>query len=122
MSRPKQRQINESILQCYIIEEGQEEVVFNIFKRINTGGLILSPQEIRHVMHQDVAEYLKRLAESEEFKAATANKISSRRMLDRDFVNRFLAFYLLDYKNDFAYEGDLDSLMNQALDKLEKTA
>ena len=37
LSRPKQRQIIESILQCYIIEEGQEEVVFNIFKRINKG-------------------------------------------------------------------------------------
>ena len=69
-------------------------------------------------MHQYVAKVLKRLAESKEFTAATANKISPKRMLDRDFVNRFLAFYLLDYKSDSDYEGDLDLFMNKALDKL----
>lgn len=118
LDRPLQRQINETSLQCYIVEEGEPDVKFNIFKRINTGGLTLSDQEIRHAMHQDVAGYLKKLAESSEFVDATRGKISQERMQDRDFVNRFLAFYLFNYETDYSYDEDLDSFMNRALDKL----
>lgn len=73
-------------------------------------------------MHQDVAGYLEQLAKSEEFKTATAGKVRTKRMLDRDFVNRFLAFYLLNYRDDSAYKGDLDLFMNKALDKLGEIA
>jgi len=118
LDRPQQRQINETILQCHIIEEGDDDAIFNIFKRINTGGLSLSDQEIRHAMHQDVAEYLKSLAESKEFIVATRGKVSPERMLDRDFVNRFLAFYLFNQETDYTYDDDLDSFMNRTLDKV----
>jgi len=104
--RPQQRQINETQLQCYVLEEGEENVKFNIFKRINTGGLTLSSQEIRHAMHQDVADFLQKLAESKEFLQATDKKISPDRMQDRDFVNRFIAFYLLDYDIEYTKEDD----------------
>lgn len=118
LDRPLQRQINETSLQCYVVEEGEPDVKFNIFKRINTGGLNLSDQEIRHAMHQDVAQYLKKLSESKEFIEATRGKVSPERMLDRDFINRFLAFYLFNYENDYNYDEDLDSFMNRALDLL----
>lgn len=117
LDRPQQRQINETSLQCHILEEGDRDVKFNIFKRINTGGLNLSDQEIRHAMHQNVAEHLKQLAESSEFIEATRGKISTERMLDRDFINRFLAFYLFDFETDYTYEDDLDTFMNRSLDK-----
>ena len=118
--RPQQRQINETQLQCYVLEEGEENVKFNIFKRINTGGLTLSSQEIRHAMHQDVAGFLQNLSETKEFIKATGGKISQDRMQDRDFVNRFIAFYLLDYNTEYAKEDDLDTFMNKALVKLAK--
>src|SRR5690554_5967784 len=118
LDRPLQRQINETELQCYVLEKGDPDVKFNIFKRINTGGLNLSDQEIRHAMHQDVAPFLKKLAESKEFVEATRKKVSPERMLDRDFVNRFIAFYILDYESEYKYEEDLDTYMNKALDKL----
>lgn len=118
--RPQQRQINETQLQCYVLEEGEENVKFNIFKRINTGGMTLSSQEIRHAMHQNVAYFLQRLAESKEFIEATRNKIDVERMQDRDFINRFLAFYLLDYNTEYLKEDDLDSFMNKSLEKLSK--
>jgi len=118
LDRPQQRQINETQLQCYVLEEGEENVKFNIFKRINTGGLTLSSQEIRHAMHQNVADFLKKMAESKEFLQATGKKISSNRMEDRDFVNRFLAFYLLEYETKYSKDDDLDSFMNKALVKL----
>lgn len=118
LERSLQRQINETSLQCYVLEKGDPDVKFNIFKRINTGGLNLSDQEIRHAMHQDVSNFLQELAESEEFLKATRKKIKTERMLDRDFVNRFIAFYLLDYEKDYKYEEDLDTFLNKGLDRL----
>src|ERR1035437_5393227 len=103
--RPQQRQINETQLQCYVLEEGEENVKFNIFKRINTGGMTLSSQEIRHAMHQNVSIFLKDLAESNEFLDATQKKVETERMQDRDFINRFLAFYILDYSKEYNKEA-----------------
>src|ERR1035437_447937 len=118
--RPQQRQINETQLQCYVLEEGEENVKFNIFKRINTGGMTLSSQEIRHAMHQNVSIFLKDLAESNEFLDATQKKVETERMQDRDFINRFLAFYILDYSKEYKKEDDLDTFMNRSLEKLSK--
>lgn len=122
LDRPMQRQINETQLQCYVIEEGTEEnVKFNMFKRINTGGLVLSAQEIRHAMHQGIpADFVKELAELPAFIKATNKKISVDRMLDRDFINRFLAFYLFDYDKDYTYNDELDSFMNRTMVKVGK--
>ena len=118
LKRHHQRQILETSLQCYILEGSEDNVKFNIFKRINTGGLNLSNQEIRHAMHQDVANFLKTLAESKEFLDATEKRISPERMLDREFVNRFLAFYIFDHKEEYTPQDDLDTFMNRALDKV----
>ena len=114
LDRPQQRQINETSLQCYILDEGDKDVKFNIFKRINTGGLNLSDQEIRHAMFQKVAKFLETLAESFEFTSATQNRIPKERMLDREFVNRFLAFHILPIE-EYTKKDDLDSFMNRAL-------
>ncbi len=89
------------------------DVKFNIFKRINTGGLILEPQEIRHALFQGKpAVFIAELGKNNEFIKATNNKIKTHRMLDRDFANRFLGFYLFGYKN---YTPDLDTFMSKAM-------
>jgi hypothetical protein len=101
MKRSLLRDIEETEIIVYLIEEGTPpEVKFNIFKRINTGGLPLSTQEIRHALYQGKAtKLLAKLADSEEFKKATDNSISNERMEDREFVLRFLAFLLTDRSN-----------------------
>lgn len=92
-------------------------VKLNIFRRLNTGGLPLSMQEIRHAMHSDgSAQLLKKWASSNDFKSATQKKVSARRMGDREFVNRFLAFYLLGVE---AYRG-MDVFLEESLLKIDK--
>lgn len=93
--------ILESTFQFTIINPGtHEEVKRNIFKRINTGGLPLSAQEIRNALYTGPAtELLKELSESEAFRNATCNSIRAKRMEDQELVLRFIAFLLRPYTN-----------------------
>jgi hypothetical protein len=119
LSEDLQRVIEEAQVVIYKIMPGTPtDVKFNIFKRINTGGLILEPQEIRHALFQGrPATFIYELSNLKEFKEATGYKIKANRMLDRDFVNRFLGFYMLGVENygskEFGY--DLDSFMSKAM-------
>ena len=95
IDRRYQRRLEETQLTVYIIEKGTPpEVKFNIFKRINTGGLSLSPQELRHALNPGKSgHFLTELASSNEFKeivGLTDAKIM--RMVDREFVLGFIAF------------------------------
>lgn len=119
LPRSLQRQIEETQITAYIINDGTpEEVKFNIFQRINTGGLTLNSQEIRHALNQGVpATFVAEMANLEEFKKATDGAINPKRMLDREFVTRFLAFYLHPY---YEYVPDLDNYMNAAMSELKK--
>ncbi|MDY0058775.1 MAG: DUF262 domain-containing protein [Myxococcota bacterium] len=90
------RRILETQLTAFLIEKGTpDEVKYNIFKRINTGGLPLSQQEIRHALNRGPArDMIATLASSKEFIDATANGVSQERMQDRALVLRFMAFVL----------------------------
>ena len=114
-----QRTIEESQVVIYKILPGTPaDVKFNIFKRINTGGLILESQEIRHALFQGKpAAFITELAQVDAFKEATGHKIKTHRMLDRDFANRFLSFFLLGVNNygTKEYGQDLDTFMSKAM-------
>jgi len=119
LPRSLQRQLEEAEVTAYIINPGTpDEVKFNIFRRVNTGGLIMEPQEIRHAMNQGIpAVYVKELAQTKEFLDATQGAINPDRMLDREFVTRFISFYIKDYKN---YIPDLDTFMNTGMSEIKK--
>ena len=115
LPRNFQRRIVEEQVTVYLIEKGTPpEVKFNIFRRINTGGLPLSAQEIRHALNQGpVTEYLAQLADSQEFKSATNYGIRDDRMADRECVLRYFAFLLtpyIDYKSK-----NFDSFLNDTM-------
>jgi len=122
LSEDLQRVIEESQVVIYKIMPGTpSDVKFNIFKRINTGGLTLESQEIRHALFQGIpSDFITKLARTKEFLDATAKKIATHRMLDRDFANRFLGFYLLGYENYGTKEfgQDLDTYMSKAMASL----
>lgn len=118
LPRNYRRMIEETEIVAYIINPGTPaDVKFNIFKRINTGGLVLEPQEIRHALNQGIpSKFVAQLAQLESFKEATQNVIATDRMLDREFVTRFLAFYLNGSKG---YKPDLDTFMTSSMGQLK---
>lgn len=71
-----------------------DEVKFDVFRRINTGGSPLTAQEIRHCMSRAKSrDLLKSLINLPSFKQATDYAFHhERRMADREVVLRFLAF------------------------------
>ena len=115
LPRNLQRRIMETQVIVYLIEKGTPpEVKFNIFRRINTGGIPLSPQEIRHALNQGKStELLKELAKSSSFLKATAFSIPKSRMEDREFILRFFAFKIVSYTkyNEQEFDSFLSNVM-----------
>ncbi|VEN73419.1 conserved hypothetical protein [Candidatus Desulfarcum epimagneticum] len=117
LPRTLKRTIDSTQVTAYIIKPGTpDQVKYNIFKRINTGGLVLTSQEIRHALNQGIPSGLVAdLAGLDAFKLATGNKIASSRMLDREFVTRFVAFYIHSPEE---YVPDLDSFLNRSMARI----
>ena len=105
-------------------------VKFDVFRRINTGGSPLSPQEIRHCMSETRSrEFLKELVSDQSFITATGGALRNHpRMADREVALRFVAFRLFT-ADEYAKYGSfneflgfvtkrLDDPGNESLDRL----
>ncbi|HIF9383495.1 TPA: DUF262 domain-containing protein [Photobacterium damselae] len=111
-----QAKLEDYQLNVYIIQPPTPEYVkFNIFERVNRGGMNLNKQEMRHALYQGKStELIKELAESIEFKSATGRGVNSERMRDRYLVLRFVAFYLYILEklpSNLKYRSDIDSFL-----------
>ena len=117
LPRALQRRIEETNLNAYLVNPSTpKNVKFNIFKRINTGGLILEPQEIRNALYQGQASmFLLKMSQSTEFRKATDYSIKPDRMLDREFCLRFVCFTQLDVEKEYTV---LDEFLNKGMEYL----
>ena len=96
------RRIKETNIVAYIVKGGTPaNVKYHIFKRINTGGLELKPQEIRHALYQGPATDLcKKFAKFSEFQMATTYSIKDDRMMVQKEAD-----------NGKTYEGQMQILL-----------
>ena len=120
LPRDLQRRLLETEVPVYLVNPGTpKDVIFNIFQRINTGGISLKPQEIRNALnHGTPADLMiKKLAASKAFKRVTGEAVSPQRMEDQYIITRFIAFYLTDYQN---YTPELEKFLNINIAKLNK--
>ena len=109
--------IEETMLAVNILDERCPQMVkFDVFRRVNTGGVPLNPQEIRNIMAKsEVRILLKEMANSNEFAEATNLKVKDTRMGAQELCLRYLSI-LLNYdwenkelKNYFGLLKTMDS-------------
>jgi Protein of unknown function DUF262 len=122
------RRFNQTQIVVHVIDASSPyELKFNIFKRINTGGTRLEPQEIRHCMAKKRArDLLENLVKVADFANAT-RLAKATRMEDRELALRFVAFRRLvgdggieKYHPEERFEDFLNGAMRD-LDDINKT-
>lgn len=100
------------------------QVKFDLFRRINTGGVSLNAQEIRNSIAKPIVRnFLKNLAHCQEFKMATKSSVNDNRMAAQELILRYVAFYrayhfenkTLDYTR-----SDLEIFLDQAFEQLNR--
>lgn len=124
LERRYQRRILETQVKVYLIEKGTPvEVKYNIFKRINTGGVPLSTQELRHALNPGKSsKFLLKLAGTKEFeRVIKLSESKKKRMDDREFILGFLSFKLTNYK-DYYKDGSRDSFLSKGLSKVNNSS
>lgn len=106
-------------LTFYIIDPKVPETVrLDIFERVNLG-VPLSRQQMRNCLYQGPATaFLKKAAHTALFLDTTAEGFRSKDMRDREAINRYCAFRLLDYRED--YKGDIDDFLATVLKRLNQ--
>jgi hypothetical protein len=115
LHRNYQRRIDECPVTLFLIQPGTpEKVKYSIFRRINTGGLVLTDQEIRNAMAKpEIRDYLKRLAKDEYLIKTVGDQ--TKRMIDQELVLRFLAFNFMDYESS---KKNITTFLDEMIDKL----
>jgi hypothetical protein len=117
---------------AHVIEpQTPDEVKYDIFNRVNTGGSPLSAQEIRHCMSKTRSrEFLLSLVESPNFdqvmgrafwsKEPTGEMVrNNQRMTDREMALRFCAFYTLPL-DEYARASSLDAFLLQVTRSIDQ--
>ncbi len=101
-----------------------QKVIYDIFRRINTGGMKLNPQEMRNAVCKPmVREFLKQSTQNENFLMATRKLVKDEHMDAQELVLRFYAFnQLYDYDNS-ELVNDYSSvalMLDDAVEKLKQ--
>ena len=117
---PKFRaRIEDTELAVNILDEKCPQMVkFDVFRRVNTGGLPLNFQEIRNIMAEPkVRILLRRMAKCEEFQRATQFRVKDIRMGAQELCLRYLAILsAYDWKKqDFIQYRGLLKMMDQMI-------
>ena len=112
------RLLNETLRTAVIRGWSDENVLYEIFYRLNSGSVKLSPMELRMSLHP--GEFLKFIVNWTE-KTGSIHKILNRktpdpRMNDVELAVRFLAFH----KTDIMYKGNLKEFLDSTCTLLNK--
>lgn len=115
------RNLDDSILHAIIVKQDEpsedDSSVYHIFERLNTGGTLLQPQEIRQsIYHGPFNELLKELNENPAWRNVYGP--DSPRMRDRELILRFFALYF-DFEH---YERPMKGFLNRYMGRNRRLA
>lgn len=107
-----QNRVEDCNLILYIIDSKvPEQARLDIFERVN-GGVPLTRQQMRNSLFMgEATRFLKKESTTDLFLQATGKSLNTRTMRDREFVNRFCAFQILDI-NEYR---DMDDFLAKSL-------
>ena len=99
----EQRHLKTRTLRAVVIQaDSHPNMKFEVFERLNTGGIALNEQELRNSLYRgSLNDLLRELAdECDPFRALIGTKRPRRRMVDEELILRWFALYdrLKDYK------------------------
>lgn len=119
LSPKLQNRIEDCNLILYILDaDVPDHAKFQIFERVN-GGVPLTRQQMRNCLYNGPATmWLKEQADTRLFLEATGKSLDPKKMRDREFINRFCAFFLLSFKN--YTKGDMDEFLARALTTMNR--
>lgn len=119
LDRKFQRRISELEITANIIRANTPSAVkFNVFARLNQGGMPLTAQEIRNAIFPgEWRNELRRLAESEKFVKATDGKVQTSRQQDMELVLRFIALWQLGAPYRRPGNQTLDEFLNATVEQ-----
>lgn len=115
LNRTMQRRILETPITAYLIQPGTpKNVKYNVFRRINTGGLGLNAMEIRNALNQGKpSDFLRNLSEDNDLR--TILKLQDKRMEDRELLLRAYSFINRSY---LEYTTPLSGFLDNAMESL----
>lgn len=106
-----------------------DRIKFDIFDRVNRGGVSLNKQEMRNALYQgEATRLLKRLIKSDEFINATGGAfLNEKRMKDKYLLTRFITFLLYDSQKirdekgePYRYKKDIDEFLGKGMETLNR--
>lgn len=108
--------LDDSIIHATIVKQDEpsddESSIYHIFERLNTGGNLLHPQEIRACIYHGIFnELLSELNNIKEWQTIFGEP--SKRMKDQELILRFFAFYFYIDR----YKKPLKSFLNDYMSK-----
>jgi transcriptional regulator with XRE-family HTH domain len=114
-----QERVEDTQLTLYILDsKAPERAKLDIFDRVNSGEP-LSRQQMRNCLYNGPATtWLRETAQSETFLEATGHSLDSKRMRDREAINRFCAFSLGGWQK--YRSGDMDRFLADSLEAMNR--
>lgn len=118
LDRKFQRRIEELEITANIIRANTPPAVkFNVFARLNQGGMPLNAQEIRNAIFPgEWRNHLRRMAEDKKFLKVTEKGIRTERQQDLEMVLRFVALWQLGRPYRRPSNQTLDEFLNNTVE------
>jgi len=133
LSDEERRRLDDAIIPATIIKqdipENDDSSIYQIFERLNTGGIKLTSQEIRScIYHGEFNKLLIELNKNSQWQDIFNGKVTGKfnpdsRMKDQELILRFLSLYFATINYDdydektIAYQKPMKSFLNEFMKK-----
>lgn len=109
---------------CFKIDyRSPNQLKYDLFRRLNTGGKALNDQEIRNCLSRsNVQDTLYNMISSQEFQTTTCGSIKDTRMAAQESALRFICFYNLYTKDSKlgGYDGNMSRTLDSCVEELNE--